>query len=486
MISRGLLWLSGADEGVLAECPTERLKFIATGGVVLTAAALAVLSATFTFNDFLGAPLALAILAGLCWAAIIMNFDRWLLISIRRQESPFLTVLMALPRLFLAVIVGLVVAQPLVLRVFEPEVNRQVARDRSEELTLDERHLEAQYLKIADLKTEKKSLEAAITNVNADEALTQDPAYAMLARELSALEHRESVAQQEATCELAGTCGTRHVGAGQVYRHKLSIAEGIRKEVNEVRQRQELLGKKIVGTESSLAAQKIGYNSAQLKKVDQELQTLEGQRNRQEKKYVKESKARSGLLDRIEALAILSNEHLSIRNIQLLLWLLILAIDSMPAFAKTIMSLGRESLYEQVLDQVEAEAVSSATSRREAAEETHKLSAATVVTAAEVGQELELSARKELVEKTVEAQKKIAESFIDVWEQAMAPFATQWAKQWVDRYMQETQEASSRPSNGGAKSPRADPGERGHQSNNGNWAEQTHAWPQDRRNRNLN
>jgi Domain of unknown function (DUF4407) len=429
-----LLWLSAIDPSVLAQCPTERRKFVATGGIVLTAASIAVLAAVFTLRDFLLVPSAAAIIIGLCWGVVIMNIDRWLLVSIRRQRTPQLTLIMAIPRLFLAVIVGLVVAQPLVLTVFRSEINHQVSRDKREELSNDKQHLKEQYSAVQALRSEKTTLQREVTEGATGKSLVKDPRYRELNASLNVLERQERVAEDNATCELDGTCGTRHAGHGPAYERKRGVAAHTAQRVEEVKNQREALAGEVTGQERGAAREQRHLASPQLTKVDDELNRLEQEKLSAEQQYVHESKAKPGLLDRIEALARLSQKRSSLKVAELLLWLLILAIDAMPAFAKTIMSLGRPSLYEQVLDEVERDALAAAESKREANKRTYALQTATQIRASEVRRDFELGARAELTKKMVNTQKKAAEAYVDAWEAAVVPIAEKWANDWANEF----------------------------------------------------
>src|SRR4051794_16613517 len=109
-MSELFFWLGGGDEEVVAECPNERTRICALGGTVLVTSLLAMVAGTASSRDWLHTPLVLSLPAGVFWGLAIMNLDRWLLLTIRRQATPSGTLLLALPRLGLALIVGLVIS----------------------------------------------------------------------------------------------------------------------------------------------------------------------------------------------------------------------------------------------------------------------------------------------------------------------------------------------------------------------------------------
>jgi hypothetical protein len=446
-MKRLFIWMSGAVPEVLEECPTETRKFAATGGVVLVAATLATLSMGFTIHDFLHAPLAVAIFLGLGWGAAIMTFDRWLLMSIRRQRVWWMTIAMAAPRVLLAVIVGMVVAKPLVLRAFSSEVNRQAYIDKGQQLGQDRERLQSEFKPIETLKAEKAELQGALESNHTSESLTTNPRYQAIVRELHSAENLEREEQRRTTCELEGRCGTDRQGAGPVFHKKSAIAESAAARVAGIRERLNAFEQEDARTEQGEVKKKHEFSSKGLKTVDVELEKLEGERRKSEAKYVDESREAPGLLDRIEALDRLTAHNAGMRSLASLLWYLILAIDSLPAFVKTMMSLGRPSLYEEVLDYVEDDQRGAVADEHDANAEARKIIASASVSVAEVRRDLEVKAREELTTRAVEVQKAVAEAYVDEWERAMVPLAAQWAENWAK---QATQTPNAEPGFGGA------------------------------------
>ncbi len=107
------LWLGCADESILDRCPrAERMRAAATGATVLVVAVLAALSAIVTAHQFLHVAVPGAVLLGAGWGTSIMALDRWLILSIRRQPTGWRTLALALPRVAVAVVAGLVIAKP--------------------------------------------------------------------------------------------------------------------------------------------------------------------------------------------------------------------------------------------------------------------------------------------------------------------------------------------------------------------------------------
>ncbi len=131
---RALRWLAGVNEELLAWVPGERPKYTALGGVVLGTATIAAFSMAMALTEVLGGFHVLSLLPVLIWGVFIANLDRWLVSSSNGGRWGRRAGLL-LPRLALAFAFGVVIAEPLVLRVFETAVEEHVNKERAAEVT---------------------------------------------------------------------------------------------------------------------------------------------------------------------------------------------------------------------------------------------------------------------------------------------------------------------------------------------------------------
>ncbi|WP_230423378.1 DUF4407 domain-containing protein [Streptomyces radicis] len=126
---RRLRVLTGVDESLLAWVWHERGKYTALGGVVLGTAVIAGFSMWNFANQALGRASVLSLLPAAMWTLFVLNLDRWLITpqpNVKRRLSPLLT------RLLVAVVLGVVVAEPLVLRIFQSAVEEHVRDERND------------------------------------------------------------------------------------------------------------------------------------------------------------------------------------------------------------------------------------------------------------------------------------------------------------------------------------------------------------------
>jgi hypothetical protein len=132
--------LAGVREDVLARVPGDIPRYTALGGVVLGTAVIATFSMWMLVSQVLGAPSLVAVIPALGWGVFILNLDRWLVCSATgmslRTRAPVL-----LPRLAVAVLLGFVIAEPVVLQTFRTAVETRVGADRKAEVVAYESNL---------------------------------------------------------------------------------------------------------------------------------------------------------------------------------------------------------------------------------------------------------------------------------------------------------------------------------------------------------
>lgn len=117
--------LAGAREEILAQCPSERVKFESLGWSLLITSGMAVVSMWFALSSAMGVNGIIAVFPAVLWGLVILGIDRWLITSMPRDGKRKL--LVAAPRLLMAVLLGTLISTPFVLRIFQAEINAQIA-----------------------------------------------------------------------------------------------------------------------------------------------------------------------------------------------------------------------------------------------------------------------------------------------------------------------------------------------------------------------
>lgn len=117
---------SGANISLLKRCPTEASKFTGIGATVFFTGVLAALSGGYAFYTiFENAWWAMAF--GLLWGSIIFNLDRFIVSTMKKSKrGKWHELLMASPRILLAVMLAIVISKPLELKIFSKEIDRKL------------------------------------------------------------------------------------------------------------------------------------------------------------------------------------------------------------------------------------------------------------------------------------------------------------------------------------------------------------------------
>ena len=126
-------WLcSGVNRKVLRQCPTEYAKYAGMGGTIFFTACMAALSGGYAISTVFDS-IAMAISFGLFWGLLIFNLDRLIVntmysdgkVTISWQE-----LVSGLPRIIMAIFLGIVISTPLELKIFEDAIDIQIEQDK--------------------------------------------------------------------------------------------------------------------------------------------------------------------------------------------------------------------------------------------------------------------------------------------------------------------------------------------------------------------
>ncbi|GLZ12594.1 hypothetical protein Acsp04_28290 [Actinomadura sp. NBRC 104425] len=126
-VGRWLRARIGVVENVLDYTPELRPHYTKVGALVLTTSALAAVSMWTALVKFLDVHWLLLAPVAAFWGWLIFCIDSWLITTMHGSQSAGRSFWV---RLVLAGLLGFVIAEPLLLKVFEPAIHRQVAENR--------------------------------------------------------------------------------------------------------------------------------------------------------------------------------------------------------------------------------------------------------------------------------------------------------------------------------------------------------------------
>src|SRR4051812_20807617 len=220
-IGNGMAVLAGARPDVLASAPGARAKFVALGGVLLSTGGLAAVSAAFAVHMALGVWWPFALVIGLGWGFVIVNLDRMVLVGMGHDSSWKRNLVLAVPRVGLALILGIVVATPLTLQIFHKEIDTEIVQMQAERSDAYRTGLEsdARFADLPALRERIATAESVVASGGQTDAGLAVVHGSVAARqaELDAALATAQTLEAKAQCELDGTCGTGERGAGTAY-----------------------------------------------------------------------------------------------------------------------------------------------------------------------------------------------------------------------------------------------------------------------------
>lgn len=123
----------GVSEDILDWVPEERPRYARLGAIVINTASLAALSLGVALGRTLGVPWPVLIPVGTLWGYVILSFDGWLVASTHGVVSRTRFKVFA-GRILISVLMGMVIAEPLVLWVFSSDIRQEVLNGRTQDL----------------------------------------------------------------------------------------------------------------------------------------------------------------------------------------------------------------------------------------------------------------------------------------------------------------------------------------------------------------
>src|SRR5215207_5128892 len=344
----GLASLGGARPDVLALAPGARPRFVAMGGVLLSTGGLAVLSAAFAVHMALGVWWPLALLAGLGWGFVIVNLDRMLVVGMAHDASLKRNLLLAVPRIGLALVLGVVIATPLTMQVFSKEIDTEIVTMQAEAGDAYRASLadDARFEGLPELEERIARAEAVVASGGlADDGLAVVRAevtarQAALDAELAVARDLEAKAQ----CELDGSCGTGDAGRGQAYVEARAAADA---QVAVVVSARSALDDAVAaasaaeGRSASLAASSLETDRA-------ELARLTAEQDRLQASFDATNEGSGGLLLRLEALDRLGDRNGTLAAAQFMLSLLFMSVEILPVLMKLLLNFSPPTAYDRL------------------------------------------------------------------------------------------------------------------------------------------
>jgi hypothetical protein len=138
------LWLcAGVNRRVLRQCPTDYAKYAGIGGTILFTALMAILSGGYAFYTIFNNQLT-AVFFGIFWGLLIFNLDRFMVNTMYSDGTHKITkdeLKGGIPRIILAIFLGIVISTPIEMRIFKDKIQTQLMIEQGK----TEKKIDAEY-----------------------------------------------------------------------------------------------------------------------------------------------------------------------------------------------------------------------------------------------------------------------------------------------------------------------------------------------------
>lgn len=360
------LWIcAGANREVLRQCPTDYAKYAGIGGTILFTALMAMLSGGYAlYFVFESVPKAIAF--GIFWGMLIFNLDRFIVNTMYSDGKVTISwreFYSGLPRIIMAIFLGIVISTPLEMKIFEDRINSQLVKDNIERTNASRAKIDEGNKPLSDRRN-------------------------LLEQQQAEIQDRLAKANEELKKEGEGSALSGKAGHGQIYKDKEQNMKAIEKELT------------------------MWNNSHQ-----QELEDLREQIKINRDKGnadIAEGNHENGFCVRYEAFSNVKKESFALSVVSLVIMLLFIIIETAPTFFKMMIASGPYDDYlraemhkvrvlsdkriSDLNDEVNTEVQISTQKNKE------RLAA-------------EALANKELMERIAKAQAELLQTAIDKWRE---------------------------------------------------------------------
>jgi hypothetical protein len=380
-----LAWLGGANNDILDRVPTERARYVQMALVLLTTCGIGTLSMMFALDDGVHTPLAVAIIGGVVWGFIILNIDRFLVLSMGHTRDWKKLLMMALPRLALAAVISIVVATPMTLRIFQHDINNQMMiqqntesaqQSKSEQSTI----LAQQLAKVnSQITTWNQVLAGNLVGVTAStpQLAADQKNVAGLKQQTAAAQTTMDAAYDKWNCEVNGAGTGCAAGASTLsgdgpraqndwlqYTQDKTNYDSLSSTLSTA-QSQEAAASQAASTnaKSSLAAEQATAH-AKLPGLMKQQATLQNEVDNQIQSNADNVNGNNGILAQLQALSSAGSQDPVLGLAQWIVTLLFFFIEILPVMVKFLLNMGPLSLYEVALKNEEDSKIDEFKTRR--------------------------------------------------------------------------------------------------------------------------
>lgn len=416
-LAEELLTVSGANRDVLRDAPKECTKQVAMGAVLVSTAAIAAVSASYAFHLALHLAWPFALLGGLAWGLIILNLDRWLVVSSPRLTTKLGTVGMALPRVLLAILIGAVISTPITLAIFSAEIGTEIKVMAAEEQDAFNKQLneDSRFQALPSLQNQILTLQADLADGVTDADVMNDPAVVDLQRRLDDVTAQYNVANAAVLCEEDGTCGTGVPGVAAAALEKMAARDRLEGEVNDLQGQLATLKPQVQEQLTAEDTKKSDDQKVQLAALQTQVSDTQATKTAEIADHQGAVGNGDGILARLKALERIQARDPLLGTAHVLLFAFMTALECLPIIFKTMLALGPPSLYERLVALDEEKAETRVRLRMQTEYEEAETMARSALAAAEARAARTLEAESKATGMVLDAQLAVTRAGVRQW-----------------------------------------------------------------------
>jgi len=416
-IAEQLLTVAGANREVLREAPKERGKQVAMGAVLASTAGLAMVSASYALHLALHLWVPAAIVGGAVWGLIILNLDRWLVVSSPRLKSKIGTLLMALPRVVLAVLIGAVVSTPLTLAVFSAEIGTEVRVMAAEEedAFTEQLEVDSRYAALPEQRNQIALLKADLADGVTAADVAEDPKVKDLQARLDDVTARYNEAENAYNQEIDGSGGSGVRGFGPATEARREARDGLAAERESLTRDLAQLEAQVLEQLQAEEVQTTIDQQAELGRLEKLVADTDKRRTAEIAAHDEAVGNSDGILARLTALERIQDDNPTLATAHWLLFAFMTALECLPILFKTMLALAPPSLYERLLALEEEKVEERLRLRMQTEYEEAEVMAKSALAAAEARAARTLEAESRATGMVLDAQLDVTREGVERW-----------------------------------------------------------------------
>lgn len=332
------LWTcAGVNKEVLRQCPTDYAKYAGTGGTIFFTAIMAAISGGYAISSvFQEAPDYVPVLFGIIWGLMIFNLDRFMVNTMYSDGKHTISkeeFLGGLPRIILAIFLGIVISTPLELRIFQDKIESQ--------LLIDQGKVGDEIRQANDLLYQQKK---DIVHLIDSESNILNDLHAGnvggISERVVEKEHEVREAENRLYEETNGTGLTKKKGYGPAAKQLQEQVNRLKRELNEIR----LEEQRTKADNQAYIAQETARHQNQIDELNRQLTVLNKKIDEVEEEGRKGQKALTGFCAKFKALgeiaSLKDSDNPSLFFARLFITLLFISIEVIPTLFKMMIASG--------------------------------------------------------------------------------------------------------------------------------------------------